>query len=110
MTTIQKWTCLVSALAACSLIAVPAFGQAGTKQPASAMPVQSVQVVNTPNVNVANTPSVSVTNTPSVDIANTPSVNLASGASVSVTSPLDSQGNPTPLAVLEAFQPYEDQC
>ncbi len=70
----------------------------------------SVSVTNTPNVNVTNTPNVSITNTPNVNVANTPSVTLESGASVAVTSPPDGQGNPTPIAVLDAFQPYEDAC
>lgn len=101
------------AIAACTLASVPLFGQS---PPQSV--TQPVQVVNTPNVNVANTPSVSVTNTPNVTITNTPSVNVANtpnvtleaGASVAVTSPLDGDGNPTPLAVLDAVQPYEDEC
>jgi len=29
---------------------------------------------------------------------------------VSVTNPLDGQNNPSPLATLEAVQPYEDSC
>jgi hypothetical protein len=43
-------------------------------------------------------------------VTNTPTVSLAGGASVTVTNPLDSQNNATPLAVLEAVQPYEDTC
>src|ERR1700683_5203035 len=101
------------AMATCTLISVPSFGQSPLQSV-----TQPVVVVNTPNVNVANTPSVSVTNTPNVTITNTPSVNdantpnvtLEAAASVAVTSPLDGEGNPTPLAVLDAVQPYEDSC
>jgi hypothetical protein len=64
----------------------------------------------TGNVNVANTPNVSIANTPSVNVANTPTVTLQSGASVAVTSLLDSQGNPKPLATLEAVQLYGAFC
>jgi hypothetical protein len=70
----------------------------------------TVNIGNTPSVSVANMPSVNVSNTPSVNVANTPAVTLAGGASVAVTSPLDGQGNPTQLAVLDAVQPYEDTC
>ena len=112
-------------LAACTLVAVPALGQKpsqnvlvvnGTGQavPTAAQGVTTVvgtvNVGNTPNVNVTNTPSVNVANTPSVAVTNTPTVTLAGGASVAVTSPTDGQGNPTPLAVLEAVQPYQDGC
>jgi len=78
--------------------------------PVTVQNTPNVNVTNTASVTVANTPSVSVTNTPSVNVANTPSVTLESGASVAVTSPVDGQGNPTPIAVLDAFQPYEDEC
>ena len=81
------------AIATCTLASVPLFGQ-GVIQP--------VQVTNTPNVSVVNNPSVSVSNTPSVNVANTPTVTLEAGASVNVSTPLDGQGNPTPLAVLDA--------
>jgi len=37
-------------------------------------------------------------------------VSFAAGASVNVTNSLDSQNNPTPLATLEATQPYESFC
>jgi len=111
----------VCLLTVCSLVAIPAMAQ---KQPVpQPIPVNventpsvnvantpSVSVTNTPNVSVANTPSVTVANTPSVDIANTPSVNLATGATVAVTSPLDSSGNPAPVAVFDAFQPYDGTC
>ena len=96
-----KYVIAVSLFSAYTLAAVPLFGQALT---------QPVQVVNTTNVNVVNTPSVSVSNTPSVNVANTPTVALEAGAGVNVSSPLDGEGNPTPLAVLDAIQPYEDSC
>ena len=54
--------------------------------------------------------TVNVGNTPNVNVANTPTVTLSSGASVSVTNPPDSQGNPTPLATLEAVQVYGSHC
>jgi len=105
------------AISACTLVSVPLFGQ-GVIQPVKVVNTPNVNVVNTPSVSVSNTPNVSVTNTPNVSIANTPSVNVANtptvtleaGASVNVTSPLDGEGNPTPLAVLDAIQPYEDYC
>jgi len=109
-------------LAICWLMAMPAVAQ---KAPSAPQPLP-VNVVNTPNVNVANTPSVSVTNTPSVNVSNTPNVNvgntpnvnvantptvsLSSGTSVNVANALDGQGNPTPLATLEAVQIYGSQC
>jgi hypothetical protein len=96
------------AICTTTILAASAITLAQVKPPESA--IQSVQVVNTPNVNVANTPSVHVTNTPSVNVANTPTVTLEAGASVNVTTPLDGEGNPTPLAVLDAVQPYEDFC
>ncbi len=70
----------------------------------------NVKVTNTPNVSVTNTPNVNVANTPSVNVANTPTVTFSSGASVNVTNPPDSQGNPTPLATLEAVQVYGSSC
>jgi hypothetical protein len=70
----------------------------------------TVNVGNTPNVNVANTPNFNVANTPSVNVANTPTVNFAAGSSVNVSNPLDASHNPTPLATLDASQPYEDSC
>lgn len=104
------------AICTTTVLATSSITLAQVKPPQSV--IQPVQVVNTPNVNVANTPSVSVTNTPSVSVTNTPSVNVANtptvtleaGAGVNVTSPLDGEGNPTPLAVLDAVQPYEDGC
>ncbi len=118
---IWKWMIALSLFATCTLVAIPAIAQ-GKPAP----PTQNVLVVNgagqpvptaaqgTTNVagtvNVGNTPNVNVANTPSVNVTNTPTVNLAGGASVNVTNPLDGQSNPTPLAVLDAIQPYEDNC
>ena len=109
----RKSSFAVCLLAVGALVAIPAVAQ---KSPVP-QPIP-VNVENTPNVNVANTPSVSVTNTPSVNVSNTPNVNVAntptvtlsSGASVAVTSPPDGQGNPTPLATLEAVQIYAATC
>jgi hypothetical protein len=69
-----------------------------------------VNIGNAPNVNVANTPNVNVANTPSVSITGEPTVSLAAGGSVGVTNPLDGQSNPTPLAITEGGQFYEDSC
>ena len=93
----NAWKCVIAAslVSAWTLASVPLVGQS-----LSSGVTQPVQVVNTPNVNVVNTPG--------VNVANTPTVSLAGGASVNVTSPLDGEGNPTPLAVLDAIQPYED--
>ncbi len=111
----------VSLLIVCSFVAIPAMAQkpgapqslpvAVTNTPnVNVANTPSVSVSNTPNVNVTNTPSVSVANTPSVNVANSPSVSLEAGASVAVTNPPDSQGNPTPLATLEAVQVYGSNC
>lgn len=118
---VRKSSFAVCLVAVGALVAIPAVAQKSpVPQP---IPVNventpnvnvantpSVSVTNTPNVSVANTPSVTVSNTPSVNIANTPSVNLATGATVAVTSPLDGSGNPAPVAVFDAFQPYDASC
>jgi hypothetical protein len=91
--TIQEWATKTLPLWACVLLSVAAIAQNGTKPPNGSV-VTPVQVVNTPNVNVVNTPTVT----------------LAPGAGVSVVNPLNNQNNPSPLAVLEAIQPYEDSC
>ncbi len=101
------------AISACTLVSVPLFGQSppqSVTQPVQVVNTPNVNVANTPSVSVTNTPSVSVSNTPSVNVTNTPSVNLEAGASVAVTNPPDSQGNPTPLATLEAVQVYGSVC
>ena len=111
----NAWKCVIalSLFSACTLASVPLFGQSppqSVTQPVQVVNTPNVNVINTPSVNVSNTPNVTVTNTPSVNVANTPTVTLEAGAGVNVTSPLDGEGNPTPLAVLEAIQPYEDLC
>ena len=54
--------------------------------------------------------TVNVGNTPDVNVANTPTVTLSSGSSIAVTNPPDGQGNPTPLATLEAVDIYGAHC
>lgn len=127
-----KWKIAVSLFTAMTLAWVPAVSQSKPAVPGP--PTQDVLVVNgtgqpvptaaqgTTNVagtvglaagstvNIGNTPTVSVGNTPSVTVANTPTVNLAAGGSVNVTNPPDGQNNPTPLAIMEGAQPYEDDC
>ena len=113
---VQKWMIALSLFAACMLVAVPAIAQG--RPPAPAPPTQNVVVVNgtrqpVPTAAQGTTAvagTVNVGNTPNVNVTNTPTVSLASGASVNVVNPLDGQNNPTPLAVLEATQSYEDQC
>lgn len=61
-------------------------------------------------VDVVNTPSVTVANTPSVSVTNSPTVKLSGGTSVVVTNQPDGQGNPTPLATLEAVELYGSTC
>jgi hypothetical protein len=114
----KKSVLAISLLAACTLPVLPAMAQGRPAQPVlvtngSGQPVPTAAQGTTNvagTVNVGNTPSVNVANTPSVDIANSPTVTVAPGATVGVTSPLDGQGNPAPLAVLDAVQPYEDMC
>jgi len=96
----------VPAIAQGAIQAVRVVNNSGQPVPTAAQGTTTV----TGTVNVGNTPSVSVTNTPNVNIANTPNVTLSSGASVAVTSPLDGQGNPTPIATLEAVQVYGSSC
>lgn len=118
----RQWKLALSLVAAC-IFSAPALSQTkpvlvvnGSGQPVptaaqgTTTVAGTVNVGNAPNVNVTNTPSVNVANTPSVSVANTPTVTLATGASINVTSPQDGQGNPTPLAVLEAVHSYEDAC
>jgi hypothetical protein len=80
----------------------------GTGQPVPTAPQGTTNVAGT--VNVGNTPNVNIANTPTVSISGTPTVALSPAGSTGVTNPLDNQNNPHPLAVLEAFQPYEDGC
>lgn len=130
----SKWMFLLSLIAGCALTGLPAFAQTTTapttppeppkpvvvvNPPSAPVPTAAqgtttvagtVNVGNTPNVNVTNTPNVNITNTPSVSLIGSPTVTLAPGASTTVTNTLDGQNNPSPLAVLEAIQPYEDRC
>jgi hypothetical protein len=107
-----KFAIAASLVSAWTLASVPLVGQSlsSVTQPVQVVNTPNVNVVNTPSVSVTNAPNVSVTNTPSVNVANSPTVSLAGGASVNVTNPVDGQSNPTPLAVLEATQPYDDNC
>ena len=122
MTCKSKWMIVEGLLTALAQAAVPAVAQQnsptllsqkvlvvnGTGQPVPTAPQGTTKVDGT--VNVGNTPHVTVANTPSVNVANTPTVMLESGASVNVTSPLDGQSNPRPLATLEAVQVYGITC
>lgn len=83
------------------------------------LPVQgTVGVSNFPaiqavsgTVAVSNFPAFPSTLTGStVPVSGTVNANVTFPNSVAVTSPLDGKGNPTPLAVLDATQPYEDKC
>jgi hypothetical protein len=114
MTKLQKWTFAMFLLAVGSIVATPAVAQNGNKLqtgsglaiPVDVVNAPSVSVNNTPNVNITNTPRVDVANTPNVNVANTPTVTLSSNSSLPVTNPPDNQGNPAPLATLEAVQIY----
>jgi hypothetical protein len=99
----------VCVIAVCILMSVSLVAQAvtqpvkvvnGTGQPVPTAAQGTTTVAGTVNVG----------NTPNVNVANTPTVTLSSGASVNVTNPPDSQGNPTPLATLEAVQVYGSHC
>jgi len=82
----------------------------GSPVPTTATVTGTVGLASGSTVNIGNTPNVNVSNMPSVNIANTPTVGLAAGSSVNVSNTLDGQNNPTPLATLDAIQPYEDSC
>jgi hypothetical protein len=84
----------------CAFVSVPAIGQG--KPTPNDKPTQNVQVVNSAGQPVP-TAAQGTTN-----VAGT--VGLAAGTTVNVGNTLDSQNNPTPLAMLEAMQPYEDTC
>jgi hypothetical protein len=99
----------VSVTAACILMSASLLAQTVTQ------PVKVVNGAGQPVPTVAQgtttvAGSVNVANTPSVNVANTPTVTLSSGASVSVTNPPGSQGDPAPLATLEAVQVYGSHC
>lgn len=116
----SKWMFAVSLLATCGVSYLPVFGQKqtpqnlpvvvtnGTGQPVPTAAQGTTTVAGT--VNVGNTPNVNVANTPNVTISGTPTVSLAPGGSTNVTNPLDGQGNPTPLATVEAVQLYGSSC
>jgi hypothetical protein len=99
----------VCVIAVCILMSVPLVAQ-GVTQPVKVVngTGQPVPTAAQGTTTVAGT--VNVSNTPNVNVANTPTVTLSSGASVTVTNPPDSQGNPTPLATLEAVQVYGSSC
>jgi hypothetical protein len=92
-----------------------------TSSPAPAAP--GPQPVNIAQVSVPSVPvsgTVAVNNFPTtqpvsgtVNIGNFPNpqnVTLAAGSSVNVSNPLDTSNNPTPLATLDASQPFEYTC
>ena len=99
-------TCVV---AVCALMSVSLVAQTvtqpvrvvnGTGQPVPTAAQGTTTVAGTVNVG----------NTPNVNVANTPTVTLSSGSSIAVTNPPDGQGNPTPLATLEAVDVYGAHC
>jgi len=94
----------VSLIAGWVVTALPALSQ--TQVVVTNTAAHPVPVVSQGTTNVAGT--VNIGNMPGVNIANTPSVTVAGVPTV--TNVLDSQNNPKPLAVLEAEQPYEDEC
>lgn len=96
-------------VAVCSLMSVSLAAQSVTQ------PVRVVNGTGQPvptaaqgTTTVAGT--VDIGNTPSVNVANTPTVTLSSGSGIAVTNQPDNQGNPTPLATLEAVQVYGAHC
>jgi hypothetical protein len=99
---VEKWMVAVSVFAALAVASVPAVAQTAAQKPHSGNFSLPVQVVNQPTVNVGNTPS--------VNVANTPTVTLSGGASVAVANPTDNQGNPIPLATVQAVQLYGSSC
>jgi len=112
---IRNYALMALTLTTLTSIALPAVGQ--NKNPGAPAPSsQNVLVTNTAaqpvptaaqgTTTVAGT--VNIGNTPSVNVANSVSVNLASTATVA--TPQDGQGNPIPLAVSEAYHPFEDTC
>jgi hypothetical protein len=71
---------------------------------------QPVRVVNGTGQPVPTAAQGTTTVAGTVNVGNTPTVTLESGSSVAVTNPPDGQGNPTPLATLEAVQVYGAHC
>jgi hypothetical protein len=99
----------VCVIAVCILMSVPLVAQAVT-QPVTVVNGTGQPVPTAAQGTTTVAGSVNVANTPDVNVANTPTVTLSSGASVNVTNPPGSQGNPTPLATLEAVQVYGSHC
>lgn len=91
----------VCVIAVCILMSVSLVAQSVT---------QPVKVVNGTGQPVPTAAQGTTTVAGTVNVGNTPTVTLSSGASVTVTNPPDSQGNPTPLATLEAVQVYGSSC
>jgi len=114
MTYKSQWMLAGGLIAALTFASVPAVAQ----QNSPTLSPQKVLVVNGTGQPVPTAPqgttkvdgTVNIGNTPSVNVANTPNVTLESGASVNVSNPLDGQGNPKPLATLEAVQVYASHC
>ncbi len=97
----RKHATAVCVIAVCILMSVSLVAQAVT---------QPVKVVNGTGQPVPTAAQGTTTVAGTVNVGNTPTVTLSSGASVGVTNPPDSQGNPTPLATLEAVQIYGSHC
>jgi hypothetical protein len=97
----RKHAIAVCVIAVCILMSVSLVAQTVT---------QPVKVVNGTGQPVPTAAQGTTTVAGTVNVGNTPTVTLSSGASVSVTNPPDSQGNPIPLATLEAVQVYGSHC
>lgn len=93
--------CAICLVAACTLMSALSLAQSVT---------QPVKVVNGPGQPVPTAAQGTTTVAGTVNVGNTPTVTLANGTSVAVTNLPDSQGNPTPLATLEAVQIYGSHC
>ena len=105
----RKRAIAICVVAVCTLTSVSLVAQTvtqpvrvvnGTGQPVPTAAQGTTTVAGTVNVG----------NTPNVNVANTPTVTLSSGSSIAVTNPPDNQGNPTPLATLEAIEVYGSHC
>ena len=105
----RKRAIAICVVVGCALISVSLVAQSvtqpvkvvnGTEQPVPTAAQGTTTVAGTVNVG----------NTPNVNVANTPTVTLSSGTSIAVTNPPDSQGNPAPLATLEAIEVYGSHC
>jgi hypothetical protein len=91
-------TCVI---AVCTLMSASSRAQSVT---------QPVRVVNSTGQPVPTAAQGTTTVAGTVDVGNTPTVTLSSGSSIAVTNLPDGQGNPTPLATLEAVQVYGAHC